>query len=118
MLICSQFYSDGKALFDIKTSLYFLGNFCDGYEDGAYKKHPNNECSDYINCIKEGGKMYAVGNQCPIGQCIQFSTRYCVPCDSTFTCDELTTPGTLYTTEFLITFIINSLNIKYMKLNM
>ncbi|XP_052702942.1 serine-rich adhesin for platelets-like isoform X3 [Crassostrea angulata] len=77
------------------------GNFCDGYEDGAYRKHPNNDCNDYVNCNKIQGKMYATGNRCPLGQCIQFTTRYCVPCDSTFTCDELTTPGPTTTTTTL-----------------
>ncbi|XP_065925083.1 uncharacterized protein [Magallana gigas] len=72
-----------------------LGNFCDGYEHSAFRKHPNNDCNDYIDCEEIQGKMYAIGNQCPSGQCIQFATEYCVPCDSTFTCDELTTPGTL-----------------------
>lgn len=60
--------------------------------------------------------MYATGNQCTLGQCIQFATRYCVPCDSTFTCDELTTPGTFYTIEFYTVFIINTLSI-YLKMN-
>lgn len=81
-------------------TLNFLGNYCDGYENRAFRKHPNNDCNDYIECTEDQGKMYAAGNQCPLGQCIQFTTKSCVPCDSTFACDELTTPGTLYTTEF------------------
>nr|XP_034330434.1 uncharacterized protein LOC105324798 isoform X7 [Crassostrea gigas] len=78
------------------------GNFCDGYENRAFRKHPNNDCNDYIECTEYQGKMYATGNQCPsIGQCIQFTTRSCVPCDSTFACDELTTPGPTTTTTTL-----------------
>ncbi|XP_065925082.1 uncharacterized protein [Magallana gigas] len=77
------------------------GNFCDGYEHGAYRKHPNNDCNDFIDCNEIQGKMYAIGNQCHLGQCFQFSLGYCVPCDSTFTCDELTTPGPTTTTTTL-----------------
>ncbi|XP_065924174.1 uncharacterized protein [Magallana gigas] len=77
------------------------GNYCDGYENRAFRKHPNNDCNDYIECTEYQGKMYAAGNQCALGQCIQFTTRSCVPCDSTFACDELTTPGPTTTTTTL-----------------
>ncbi|XP_056006656.1 serine-rich adhesin for platelets-like [Ostrea edulis] len=69
------------------------GNFCDGYEHQSIRKHPNNDCNSFVDCSEIGGKMYAVGNQCPTGQCMDFTNKYCVTCDGSFTCEEVTTPG-------------------------
>ncbi|XP_056005960.1 uncharacterized protein LOC130050304 [Ostrea edulis] len=69
------------------------GNFCDGYEHQSIRKHPNNDCNSFVDCSKIEGKMYAVGNQCPTGQCMDFTNKYCVTCDGSFTCEEVTTPG-------------------------
>ncbi|XP_056005953.1 mucin-22-like isoform X3 [Ostrea edulis] len=69
------------------------GNFCDGYEHQSVRKHPNNDCNSYVDCTEIGGKMYAVGNRCPTSHCIDYTTKYCVPCDGSFTCEEITTPG-------------------------
>lgn len=74
---------------------FILGNYCEGYRDGTLRKHPNNDCNDYVECHLIDGKMYAFGNLCPNSHCINFNVNppSCLPCDSTFTCEELTTPG-------------------------
>lgn len=82
-----------KWFFNSLSNVFFKGNYCEGYNDQAYRKHPSGDCNDYVDCNLIDGKMYAVGNNCPAGQCFRFDLSYCVPCDSSFTCEELTTPG-------------------------
>ncbi|XP_062577701.1 uncharacterized protein LOC134239550, partial [Saccostrea cucullata] len=73
--------------------------YCFGYEDIPKRNHPNNDCFYFVNCFEDGGRMYAIGDNCRTpGKCMDFSLGYCVDCHENFTCkgpEPITTTTTL-----------------------